>query len=1003
MRTFAGAITSGAGGLRRGRHGVWLILALLLPSLHLPAQPGPGNRVLDLDGQGARVALPCGPSTGFAALREATVELWVQWRRLHGGVVQRAWNYGEPRRDFSLAQRAAGEAWAVLADDAGRLHQLSVPRALTTNEWVHLAVTSGSGGLRLFLNGCAVAAAPYSGSFADLGQVTGHFLGDTVTPGDERVRFDGQIDDVRFWSRARTAAEIRRDMGRRLAGDEPGLVAWWNFDGADVRDSGPQGWHGEAEGAAGFPLVDLAPAVETCRRVIVARVVGPAGALRGPVVGELRSGTNLVAARLAEADGRLVFRAPPGSGPWTLRALHLGAGEARASVGVEAGEEPEWRLALDGRLGSGLTNDFAASFLRVLNDDLEALAQLSPQEILALGGRFTASAPVLVRALESPNSGVAFLAALALGQLHRPTLEVIGALRRAAIQGGVEVRTPALYSLEKLPVPEEWEGLFERRRTASAFLFGGLLLPFALTHLVLFLLLPERVGNLYYGMYALSAAVLSLHGVLTPEGWRWWVLTMLTFNVLGLRLLYALFYPSLPRSFWFFGAVAGIGVVATSFAEANLGQFLMFDGVSLDRQMPNQAFFIAVVVDGLLVLLLNLEMLRVIALNILRGREGALLIGLGFGVLLLAVLASPLRYLVLSSGAIGPEGFLLWGRFLPGAGLVAFVGFTSIHLATDFARTYRGLRAAHDEIARKNAELAAATTEAERAARALAVKNEELEAARREADAASQAKSRFLASVSHELRTPLNAIIGYAEMLQEEAPDRGAQPLVPDLQKIETAAKHQLVLINDLLDLSRIEAGKVRLVLESFEVSDLVRSVVPLVEPLMTRNRNRFLVECPADSGRLHSDATKVRQVLFNLLSNAAKFTENGDVRLTVAWEGEGEGGDGAATSRCLVLRVSDTGIGMTPEQVARLFRPFSQAEATTHARFGGTGLGLVISRRYARMLGGDVRVTSAAGAGSTFTVHLPAVAPDTPEALEPLPGAATDPSTSEVVPPRLP
>src|SRR5690606_33654197 len=167
---------------------------------------------------------------------------------------------------------------------------------------------------------------------------------------------------------------------------------------------------------------------------------------------------------------------------------------------------------------------------------------------------------ILARSVSSPNRGVALLATIALGEIEDPDLPVLRALRQAAFGPFPEVSASALYSLEKLEVPEELSGLVESRRTASALLFGGLLMPFALTHLVLFLLLPERRSNLYYGLYALSAAVLSLHGVLTPGGWQWWLGTLLVFNLLGLRLLYALFYARLPRQFWLFAAVAVLPV-----------------------------------------------------------------------------------------------------------------------------------------------------------------------------------------------------------------------------------------------------------------------------------------------------------------------------------------------------------------------------------------------------------------------------------------------------------
>jgi GAF domain-containing protein/CheY-like chemotaxis protein len=271
---------------------------------------------------------------------------------------------------------------------------------------------------------------------------------------------------------------------------------------------------------------------------------------------------------------------------------------------------------------------------------------------------------------------------------------------------------------------------------------------------------------------------------------------------------------------------------------------------------------------------------------------------------------------------------------------------------------------------------------------ALAIQNarlfREIEDKSRQLEVADRHKSEFLANMSHELRTPLNAIIGYSEMLQEDAADLdGAEQFVDDLRKINAAGKHLLELINAVLDLSKIEAGKMELYLETFDVAGLVRDIAAVIQPLATRNANRLDIACPDDIGTMHADLTKVRQALFNLLSNACKFTEKGTVALSVAREAA----DGQDWMR---FDVSDTGIGMTPEQLARLFEAFTQADAATTRRYGGTGLGLALSRRLCRMMGGDVTAESEPGRGSTFTIRLPAVV------REAVPEAAAPPEPAE-------
>jgi signal transduction histidine kinase/CheY-like chemotaxis protein len=245
---------------------------------------------------------------------------------------------------------------------------------------------------------------------------------------------------------------------------------------------------------------------------------------------------------------------------------------------------------------------------------------------------------------------------------------------------------------------------------------------------------------------------------------------------------------------------------------------------------------------------------------------------------------------------------------------------------------------------------------------------EEVAKAKEAAETANKTKSLFLANMSHELRTPLNAILGYSEMLQEEAVERELEgQFGADLEKINGAGKHLLALINGILDLSKIEAGKMELFLESFDLTKMIDEIASTIRPMVEKNANTLDIQRAPDLGMMHADQIKVRQALFNLLSNAVKFTHEGNISL----EASRKNVDGRDY---FLFRVTDTGIGLSPEQIVKLFQDFTQADASTTRKFGGTGLGLALTQRFCEMMGGDVTVQSVSGAGSIFTIKLPAI-----------------------------
>jgi two-component system, sensor histidine kinase and response regulator len=280
------------------------------------------------------------------------------------------------------------------------------------------------------------------------------------------------------------------------------------------------------------------------------------------------------------------------------------------------------------------------------------------------------------------------------------------------------------------------------------------------------------------------------------------------------------------------------------------------------------------------------------------------------------------------------------------------VGIERKRAEAELARHTHHLQDAHDT-QRKNAQQLAGLVE-------------ELRVAQKHAEAATRAKSDFLASMSHELRTPLNAIILYSELLQEVAEDEGQQSFITDLQRIQSSGKHLLELINGILDLSKIEAGKMTLWVETFEIRSMIDELLHTVEPLVQKNGNTLTVNCSAEVGAMTADLTKTRQILLNLLSNAAKFTRSGTIVLEVQpGQMKGRG--------AIQFTVTDSGVGMTPEQKSKIFDAFTQADVTTTRKYGGTGLGLALVSRFCRLMGGSVEVDSEPGHGSRFTVRLPA------------------------------
>ncbi len=944
------------------------------------------NRVLQLDGTNSYVELPAGI---FDGLTEATVEGWVKWDAL--GNWSRFFDFGAPFRTMAVSQDAESsslefEIWPRHSDgtSAQNARRILVGHVLQPGRWHHVAAVSGPQGMRLYLDGLMVAASDSSGSFAALGAGGRNLLGRNVWNGRDPAVTDlhGQIDEVRVWDHARTADQIRAEMFNRLTGREAGLVGLWNFDDGTANDGTPHARHGKMVGQATTTAGELpASGGFLMPMVVQGQVASSQGGELPSLVVQLRSGAQAIRSVVPGPRGmfRLVFY--PTNDAAELVAFSPSGRSATQRLPLKPGERHEVRLELETRaFDSTATNAFVAVLAEVLREEPEALERFDFLDLLRLGPALEPISPALLNALQSQNVQVRIRAATLLGASGRSSIPVVEALSRAADSSNSVVRALALLSLKDLPVPEALRATYEKRSLAIAYLFAGLLLAFTTTHLFLYLVLPRQPTNLYYALFGLAAAAQTYVNGSGSANYLISTSTGLASGLFGLRLLYALFYPKAPRLFWVFLGLVFLWPLALILFVDEVPRTPSFISIVQTFGRPGNLPNVSVAAS-LVTFLMFLETVRVVLVSIFRRKEGARLIGLGFLTLVICWLARVVSIGLLFVGVLPARHFAILFDFFPNAGVVVFVACTSVHLARNYARVYRDLRRALDENQEKNAQLSAARSEAERA-------RQTAEEARLAADTANQAKSQFLASMSHELRTPLNAIIGYSEMVEEELEAEGNSALVPDVQKIHTSARHQLGLINDILDLSKIEAGKMTLAVEEFDVASVVCEVSATVQPLVANKENKLEVECPSELGPMRSDQTKLRQILFNLLSNAAKFTEKGTIRLTVGRESPraresavAAGAQGSAESRptgdWISLRVTDTGIGMTAEQLSKLFQAFSQAEASTQQKYGGTGLGLAISRKFAQMMGGDIAVQSEAGKGSTFTVTLPAVVPE--------------------------
>ncbi|MBT5925249.1 MAG: response regulator [Verrucomicrobia bacterium] len=882
------------------------------------------GKVLQLDGNDSYIDLP---THIFRDLEEATVEAWVKW----GNIKEtRFFNSSGENGDFGIGTLGDGRLHFFIADAEGKLRSIEVQGAAFHKEWSHIAAVSGKRGMRLYFNGDQIGTEGYTGSFSSIGGSMTNRVGRAYNISD----FEGQIDELRVWKVARSEVDIRADMFKTFQGSEPDLVGSWDFEDDAANDLISHENDGTMHGDAKIVLSRLPSEIEIKNQTVIHGIV--------------TSSTK----RLPVTDALVVFT----SGEQIIQTGRT------SDTGIyqlsKSGENilQVWAIS-DGQFGVSEEMDLEGIALKEVN--------------LQINEATHTSADALIRALAHTirtdlDEGKKQFAVEAFSKLKISNPLVISALTQAIGKAHKTTQTAVGNALNQLPIPKSLQPIYEKRTQSIAYFFVGLLMPFIAFHLIMSFYFRTGRSNLHFAAYTAMAGLgviwesrISMHFV---SGSSFLITTFLGIgtSLFGLRLLYSFFYDRIPKLFWFLLISALVnGIIGWVFISSLPGFPNIQNPLSLG---PGAIIFLCSITFWVLILLISgFEMFRVAALAIYRRKKGARLIGGGFLAVLLFPFLSGLGEAFYQDFLRDVLGYVIW-PYLRHMGVVVFAACASIHLAGEFAETYRSLAGANEEIEQKNQHLAVAINDAE--------------TAREHADEANRSKSTFLANMSHELRTPLNAIIGYSEMLQEEAEDLNQEDFIPDLKKIHGSGKHLLGLINDVLDLSKIEAGKMTLFLEVFNLYKVVGEVESTVQPLINKNSNELIVECPEDIGVMRADITKVRQILFNLLSNAAKFTDKGTITLHCHREVE------ASQIR---FSVTDTGIGMATEQIGKLFEAFQQADNSTSRKFGGTGLGLAISRKFARLMGGDMTVTSEVGRGTTFTVELPTAVEEPSKVVESL------------------
>ncbi len=908
----------------------------------------PTNSVLHFDGNGSYLELPPHSLDGYKAI---TVEAWVRAERL--GFFTRFFEFGT-QKDRLVACWGSGYNVHIShsANPYGN-HRGFLSRN-ENNGWIHLAVVSDGNSFMGYLNGEIILQRRFETPFNPSGNGKKYYFGKDTFGGEEED-FVGQMDEIRIWSKALSAEEIKAGLARRLPWGSSNLVLLVNSDSNRIKTINGTETQALFHGALNWKIQQrsLAEVSRTLRHQNLEIIFPP----------EIHSLTNI------NFRGVKLDRGVAYGWEWGFKSKQITTNVNGSLVyTTDLNWFPEQFATELCLLASGQSNEIWAAVhpLSLSSSNLTVPSvYLKRTDTNALRNLLKTPLTQAIRERREVFQNVGILEDLGLKD------EATEALIEAAVDGGYQS-----YSARRLlrrEVPARLEKFYQVRQSVSARFLGGIVAALGLVMGCLWIFNRRMNFALWFGCACLPISLWLLWGENSYRiNLRLAVLCALVPLLFG--VIRCAMNQKIPQRCWL--------PIAALLPAFGIGFYGAFNDATMSngsfRDIPYLWLWLNLAIFSQVWLLLETALSFRHVNSSISMLQRRLVLWTWISTLILCIGIPSFWFTMCFYWANAPIGgdFLSWilkvqkliMSWLPvRAGSNPDLAWEWVQVSAVISFALSGFCLLGNRFRELRISLESSNSVALQQLEEIKTKSEVIRTAQMAATEASKAKSQFLANMSHELRTPLNAIIGYSEMLQEEADDLGTPEIKPDLQKINGAGKHLLGLINDILDLSKIEAGKMTLYLETFDVASMLEDSVSTVKPLILKNGNQLVIEPSADLGQMRADITKVRQTLLNLFSNASKFTEKGTITLKARRDHSN-----------MVFDIVDTGVGMTPEQMGRLFQSFSQADASTSKKYGGTGLGLALSRKFCQLMGGDLTVSSEFGKGSTFTVTIPAEVIDT-------------------------